>query len=37
MYSTVNYTEYPMINHNGKNMKKKSESLCYIVEINVTL
>ena len=37
MYSTGNYTEYPMINHNGKSMKKKSESLCYTVSICSTI
>ena len=38
LYSTVNYIQYPGINHNGKNIKKNAyvyitESLCYIAEI----
>ena len=43
LYSTENYTEYLMINHNGKEYKKKNvyicitESLCCIAEINTTL
>ena len=33
LYSTGNYTQYPVINHNGKDMKKNvyryiTESLC---------
>ena len=37
-----NYIQYPVINHDGKNMKKNvdiciTESLCWIVEINTTL
>ena len=43
LYSTQNYFQYPVINHNGKEylLKKKSiyitESLCCIAEINTTL
>ena len=42
MYSTENYTQYPMTNHDGKNMKKNvyvciSESLCCKAEIHTTL
>ena len=42
LYSTRNYIQYPVINHNGKEYKKEcicvyifiTESLCYIAEIN---
>ena len=42
MYSTENYTQYPMTNHDGKNMKKNVyvciyESLWCRAEINTTL
>ena len=43
LYSTENYIQYPMINHNGKEYKKKNayicvtESLCCTAEINTTL
>ena len=37
LYSTGNNTQYPVINHNGKNMKNNNKSLCYIAEINTTL
>ena len=40
LFSTGNYIQYPVINHNGKNMKKNvciTESLCYGAEINTTL
>ena len=49
MYSTGNYTQYPVINHNGKEYEKeyiyiyiyiyiyKTESLCCTAEINTTL
>ena len=41
LYSTGNYIQYPVINHNGKEYKKciiyKTESLCHIAEINTTL
>ena len=44
LYSTRDYIEYPVINHNGKEHKKNayiyiciSESLCCIAEINTTL
>ena len=35
-------SQYPVINHQGKNMKKDecvciTESLCYVAEINTTL
>ena len=36
LYSTGNYIQYPMLNHNGKNMKKNiclTESLCCTAEI----
>ena len=42
-YSTENYIQYPMINHKGKEHKKKNvyicitESLCCTAEINTTL
>ena len=42
LYSTENYIQCPMINHNGKEYKKEcayvymyTESLCYMVEINI--
>ena len=43
MYSTGNYIQYPVINHNGKEHKKKNvyrcitESLGCTAEINTTL
>ena len=44
MYSTGNYNKYPLINHNGKEYKKKeymyvciTESLCCTAEIGPTL
>ena len=42
LYSTGNYIQYPVINHNGKNMKKNvyiciTESICCTAEINTTL
>ena len=40
LYSTGNYIQSPVINHNGKNMKKNAnitESLSYTAEINKTL
>ena len=45
LYSPGNYIQYPVINHHGKNMKKKekniyiciTESLCCTAEINKTL
>ena len=41
LYSTGNYIQYPMINHNGKEYEKEyiciTESLCYTAEINTTL
>ena len=44
LYSTKNDSQYPVRNHNGKNMKKNiyththtSESLCCIEENNTTL
>ena len=43
LYSTGNYIQYPMINHNGKEYFKKNvyicitESLCCTAEINTTL
>ena len=43
LYSTGNYIQYPMINHNGKENFKKNvyicitESLCCTAEINTTL
>ena len=42
-YSTGNYIQYPVINHNGKEYEKEyiyvytSESLCCTAEINTTL
>ena len=43
LYSTGNDTQYPVINHNRKEFETKgicifiTESLCYTVEINLTL
>ena len=44
LYSTENYIQCPMINHNGKEDEKNknvyiciTESLCCIAEINTTL
>ena len=43
LYSTGNYIQYPVINHNGKEYEKEyvcvcvTESLCYTPEINTTL
>ena len=42
LYSTGNYIQYPVINHNGKNMKKNlyiyvPESLCCVAECTTTL
>ena len=41
VYSTGNYIQYPMINHNGKESEKGyvwiTESLCCTAEINTTL
>ena len=45
LYSTGNYIQYPVINHNGKEYEKEcvyinlclTESLCCIAEINTTL
>ena len=42
MYSTGNYTQYPVINHNGKNIFKNvymciTESFCCIAEIGTAL
>ena len=39
LYSTGNYIQQPMINHNGKAHKKEciSESLCCTVETGTTL
>ena len=39
LYSTGDYIQYPVINHNGKNMKNNvyiciTESLCSVAEIN---
>ena len=43
LYSTENYIQYLMINHNGKNIFKRmyiytriTEPLCYTEEINTT-
>ena len=40
-YSTGNYSQYPVINHNGKEYERECiyvfKSLCYTVEINTTL
>ena len=41
LYSTGNHSQYPMINHNGKEYLKRNvciiESLCCTAEINTTL
>ena len=43
LYSTGNYTQYPVINRNGKEYEKMyiytciTESLCSAAEINTTL
>ena len=37
LYSTGNYIQYPVINHNGKEYICITESLCCTVEINTTL
>ena len=43
LYSTGNYIQYPVINHNGKQYEKKNvcmcitESLCCIAEIGTAL
>ena len=41
LYSTDNYTQYPMIDHNGKEYRKKNvyitESLCCSAVTNTTL
>ena len=39
LYSTGNYIQYPVINHNGKEYEKEyiTESLCCTPEINTTL
>ena len=41
LYSTENYIQYSVINHNGKENEKESicltESLCCTAEINTTL
>ena len=41
LYSTGNYIQYPVINHNGKEYEKIyiriTESLCCTAEINTTL
>ena len=41
LYSTGNYIQYPVINHNGKEYEKVyiciTESLCCTAEINTTL
>ena len=42
LYSTGNYSQYPALNHNGKEYKKNvnmciTESLCCTTEINTTL
>ena len=45
LYSTGNYIQYPVINHNGKEYEKEyiyiymyvAESLCCTAEINTTL
>ena len=39
LYSTENYIQYAMINHNGKEYETEyiyiTESLCYTAEINI--
>ena len=41
LFSSGNYIQYPMINHNGKESRKESvyitESLCCMAEISITL
>ena len=41
LYSTGNYIQYPMMNHNGKEYKKeyiyKTELPCFTAEINTAL
>ena len=43
LYSTGNYIQYPVVNHNGKEYKNKdrlyvyNESLCCTAEISTTL
>ena len=41
LYSTGNYIQYPVINHNGKEYEKEylyiTESLCYKAETNTPL
>ena len=37
LYSTGNYIQYLVINHNGKEYTCITESLCYTTEINTTL
>ena len=42
LYGTGNYTQYPVINHDGKEYEKHAyvcitESLCCTAEINTTL
>ena len=43
LYSTENYIQFPVINHNGKEYEKENiyvcitESLCCTAEINTTL
>ena len=41
LYTTGNYIQYPVINHNGKEYEKVymciTESLCYTTEMNTTL
>jgi len=42
LYSTRNYSQYPVINYSGKHVKKNvyihtTESLCCTAEINTTL
>ena len=43
LYSTENYIQYPVINHNGKEYETEyiyiciTESLCCTVEMNTTL
>ena len=42
LYSTKNYIQYLVINHNEKDIKQNvyiyiTQSLCYMVEINTTL
>ena len=40
LFSTGNYTQYPVINHNEKKEKKyihEAESLCHTPETNTTL